>query len=144
MRLYSSLLVVSSILLLACGGEERADSDTAANVEPAVAAGDTVPATEAGMDTTTAEPDGPAGTWSTTMGELSLEMEGDLVTGDYPLGTLEGELDDTTLRFEYTESSLEGEGVFEFDRGFESFTGHQLIGDQEVPWEGARLEGTDG
>lgn len=144
MRLFSSMLVVSSLLLLACGGEERTDSDTAAFAEPAVAGEDTVPATGAGTDTTIAESDGPAGTWNTTMGELRLETEGDLVTGDYPLGTLEGELDGTTLRFEYTESSLEGEGVFEFDGDFESFAGHQLIGDQEVPWEGTRLEGTDG
>lgn len=83
---------------------------------------------------------GPEGSWDTTMGEMELVV-GDTgnVTGEYPLGTIEGILTDNTLEFTYSESSLAGEGTFTFEAGFNSFKGVQSIGGTEFAWDGSRI-----
>ena len=84
---------------------------------------------------------GPAGVWDTTMGQLELQVDdSDNVTGEYPLGTIEGILTGNTLEFTYSEGSLLGEGSFTYEDDFNSFTGVQDIAGTEFVWDGRRLQ----
>lgn len=82
----------------------------------------------------------PSGSWSSTMGEMvfSIDDSGHVI-GNYPLGTLEGDLMGFTLEFTYDEGYLEGVGSFTFDEDFGSFTGIQDIAGTELLWEGERI-----
>ncbi len=83
---------------------------------------------------------GPGGSWNTTMGEIEIVVDDTgNVTGEYPLGTIEGILTDTTLEFTYSESSLTGEGTFTFEGDFNSFNGVQNIDGTEFAWDGIRI-----
>ncbi|MBN2587475.1 MAG: hypothetical protein JXA64_04860 [Candidatus Fermentibacteraceae bacterium] len=130
-----------------CGGEsppeqdasviEEAPSDTAAVIEEEVPVPpEDVPGTEAPSETA----DGPQGSWDTTMGEMVFVVsESGEITGEYPLGTVSGTLDGHTMEYTYAEGSLTGDGTFEFDENFGSFSGVQDIAGTELVWEGRRI-----
>lgn len=137
------------LLALSCGGEgspeqevpeiEDASEDTSAVPE------ETAARPEVRTPDTAEEPiadvsDGPEGSWDTTMGVMEISMtESGEVEGEYPLGTIQGNLSGTTLEFTYSEGSLSGEGTFVFDDGFDSFTGVQDIAGTEMVWNGSRI-----
>ena len=147
MRITAAIFMALLATIVSCGGDsepETADS----------------PATEAAVDTviteepvTTAEPEqlqeteeivpltaGPEGLWDTTMGQMELAVDdSNNITGEYPLGTIEGTLTGNIIEFDYFESSLSGEGTFTFEDDFNTFTGVQDISGTELIWEGRRL-----
>lgn len=161
MRVGFVLLLKMTVLLLliACGGSE-ADQDAASSgqpvsgnvqtaetettvqtdsssAQPAEVIEDTVSQEETAVSDAVADP---AGTWSTTMGELTISADdsGGL-TGEYPLGTFQGRLEGNTLSFTYSEGSLSGEGEFVFSETFDSFSGTQDVAGTDVVWEGSRV-----
>lgn len=79
-----------------------------------------------------------SGVWYTSLGEIILFIDGEKITGEYPLGTLEGTLTERRFDFTYNESGLEGTGWFEFTEEGTSFTGFYVIGDVEFEWNGVR------
>lgn len=84
---------------------------------------------------------GPEGSWDTTMGHMQLVVDDTgNVTGDYPLGSIEGTLTGDILEFTYYEGTLSGEGTFTFADGFNSFSGAQDISGTEFVWDGTRLQ----
>jgi len=142
-------------LCLSCGGESSggetpSETETVVPETPAGEQGEAEtlsepsdapsPETEPVVEDTQQVIGGPSGTWDTTMGELEISSDdsGD-VTGQYPLGSLSGSLDGTTLEFTYTEGSLAGTGSFTFDEGFTTFSGVQDIAGTELVWEGRRI-----
>lgn len=83
----------------------------------------------------------PEGLWDTTMGQLELVVDDSgNVTGEYPLGTIEGTLTGNILVFTYSEGSLLGEGTFTYGEDFNSFTGVQDISGTEFVWDGRRMQ----
>lgn len=95
---------------------------------------------EAPTQEATAQQTGPQGSWDTTMGEMVLTVgEDGSVSGEYPLGTIQGSMEGNTLHFTYSEGSLAGEGSFTFSEDFDSFSGLQDIEGTELVWEGGRL-----
>lgn len=143
-----SLAFAAAVLLavLACGGgseeppetasEDAAVAESAQAVEPP----ELEPQELAEEPAEAAEPTGgPGGSWSMTLGEMTLAVNGDSVTGDYPLGTLRGTVDDRVVSFEYVEGSITGTGMMQFDGAFESFTGWQVMGQDTLEWSGERL-----
>jgi hypothetical protein len=70
--------------------------------------------------------------------ELSVDDSG-TVTGEYPLGTIEGTLTGNVLEFTYSEASLSGDGSFTFEDDFNSFTGVEDISGTELVWNGNRI-----
>jgi hypothetical protein len=148
MRYVTLILAAALLVLSACGGEEAGqageteDCDTV-TVEGGSGEPEAVPEPEELPEDpaeAAAEPGGgPQGTWSMTLGEMSLELRGDSVIGDYPLGTLRGTVDDRVLTFDYVEGNMTGTGMIQFDRTFESFTGWQLMGADTLEWSGERL-----
>lgn len=87
------------------------------------------------------------GVWMTTFGSMSLEQQGDRITGVYHHGSVEGRLDGTldnqTLRFRYEEPQEEGEGVFRLLRAGRFAGTYTPAGDtRPLRWEGER--GWDG
>jgi hypothetical protein len=140
-------IVLPAFLLSSCGGEsppeqeapviEEVPSDTAAVIEEEVPVlPEDVTETEAPLETA----DGPQGSWDTTMGEMVFVVsESGEVTGEYPLGTISGTLDGHTMEYTYAEGSLTGDGTFEFDENFGSFSGVQDIAGTELVWEGQRI-----
>lgn len=144
----SVIFMILSACTLSCGGgseQETADSpatdaiaDTATAEEPVITAEaeQLQEIMETALVTESAE-----GVWSTTMGQLYLEVDDSgNVTGEYPLGTIEGTMTGNILQFTYSEGSLSGEGTFTFSEGFSSFTGVQDISGTEVIWDGMRLQ----
>jgi len=80
------------------------------------------------------------GSWDTTMGEMVILVdEAGNVSGEYPLGTIEGTLTGNTIEFVYTEGSLSGTGSFTLSEDHNSFSGLQDISGTELVWEGRRL-----
>lgn len=151
MRRPAGIVIASLIVLLAfsCGGDgspeqdspeiENASGDTS-TVPEETAAQPEEPVPETGEETVEAVPDGPEGSWDTTLGEMDIRVtESGEVEGQYPLGTIRGTLTGTTLEFTYSEGSLSGEGTFVFDEDFDSFTGVQDIAGTEIVWDGRRL-----
>lgn len=157
MRVLSLTLIILPVLALclSCGGESS-DGETASGTETvapepsadeqgeaeisSAPSEDPSPGTEPVAEDAQQVISGPSGTWDTTMGELEISSDdsGD-VTGRYPLGSLNGSLDGTTLEFTYTEGSLAGTGSFTFDEGFTTFTGVQDVAGTELVWEGRRI-----
>lgn len=83
---------------------------------------------------------GPEGSWDTTMGKMELSVDDSgTVTGEYPLGTIEGTLTGNVLEFTYSEASLSGDGSFTFEDDFNSFTGVEDISGTELVWNGNRI-----
>ncbi len=83
---------------------------------------------------------GPEGSWDTTMGKMDLSVDGSgHVTGEYPLGTIEGTLTGNVLEFTYSEASLSGNGSFTFENEFNSFTGIEDVSGTELVWNGSRI-----
>jgi len=142
----SVIFVILFACTLSCGGgseQEIADSpateitaDTATTEESVV----TAEAEQLQEIIETAPVTGNAeGVWSTTMGHMYLEVDDSgNVTGEYPLGTIEGTMTGNILEFTYCEGSLSGEGTFSFSEDFNSFTGVQDISGTEVIWDGMR------
>lgn len=149
MRILTAAVIFMALLLTAisCGGDSEPEpSHSSADEIPA----DTIPAEvpEAmneeelpqEIEVTIPITTGPEGSWNTTMGEIELVVDDTgNVTGEYPLGTIEGILTDNTLEFTYLEGSLTGEGSFTFEDDFNSFTGFQDIGGSEFVWDGRRI-----
>lgn len=135
------------LALAACGGEEPAEEPTREET-PDTAQADTAASADVPEPAETAEQPavaeaepglGARSSWSMTMGELSLAMEDDTVTGEYPLGTLRGAIDNRVLTFDYVEGDLTGTGMLQFDRTFQNFTGYQVMGEDTLEWSGERL-----
>jgi hypothetical protein len=144
----TQVMTLSLFLLSSCGGEsppeqevpapDQSQTDTTAVMEV-----DTdQPSREvpSPVDEITSTPIGPQGTWDTTMGEMELVVgDSGRVSGHYPLGTIQGTIDGHTLEYTYNEGSLSGDGVFEFDADFSTFSGVQDIAGTELVWEGQRI-----
>ena len=150
MKVSVAALILCAILLIvfSCGGESEPvenSEDTASEV--AAETPQTVESAAAEIpeqlpETAETEPvsNGLEGSWDTTMGELAILVdEADNVSGEYPLGTIEGTLTGNTLEFVYTEGSLSGTGSFTFSDDNNSFSGFQDISGTELIWEGRRL-----
>ncbi|MCK5115775.1 MAG: hypothetical protein KAR44_04195 [Candidatus Aegiribacteria sp.] len=134
--------------LVSCGGDPEPESvdslsvevtaDTVITEEPMIT--DVSEQLSEAVETVPVAAD-PAGLWDTTMGQLELVVDdSEIVTGEYPLGTLQGTLTDNTLTFTYSEGSLSGEGTFTYEGDFNSFTGVQDISGTEFVWDGRRLQ----
>ncbi len=149
MRIWITVLIEIALLatIVSCGGDtesETVDSlsievtaDTLITEEPITEVSEQLQVTEDAV-TDTANPEG---LWDTTMGQLELVVvDSDNVTGDYPLGSIEGTLDGNVLEFTYSEGALSGEGVFRYEDDFNSFTGFQDISGTEFVWDGRRLQ----
>lgn len=149
MRFALTAIAAMILALAACGGGEPAEEAGGEKTAVDTAATDT---TEA--DVPVPEPEelpedpaeaaaepvlGPQSRWSMTLGELSLALEGDSVTGEYPLGTLRGTIDDRVVTFGYVEGDLTGTGMLQFDRTFQNFNGYQVMGEDTLEWVGERL-----
>ncbi|MEM7262135.1 MAG: hypothetical protein AAF488_09100 [Planctomycetota bacterium] len=85
------------------------------------------------------------GLWETTFGRMKLQQVGDSVTGSYALGggaTIEGTADGATLRFQYAEPAVTGEGEFNLDASGESFEGRWRMKGSNAwhRWEGRRID----
>ncbi|MFO7949086.1 MAG: hypothetical protein R6U36_01810 [Candidatus Fermentibacteraceae bacterium] len=149
MRFALTVIAAMMLALAACGGgepaEEAGGGETAADTAAADIAEADVPVPEPeelpeDPAEAAAEPVlGPQSSWSMTMGELSLALEDDSVTGEYPLGTLRGTIDDRVVTFDYVEGDLTGTGMLQFDRTFQNFTGYQVMGEDTLEWVGERL-----
>jgi len=149
MRFALTAIAAMMLALAACGGgepaEEAGGEETAADTAATDTAEADVPVPEPeelpeDPAEASAEPVlGPQSRWSMTMGELSLALEGDSVTGEYPLGTLRGTIDDRVVTFDYVEGDLTGTGMLQFDRTFQNFTGYQVMGEDTLEWIGERL-----
>ncbi len=131
--------------ILSCGGESSQETADSPETEAAV---DTVITEEAVITTEVEELletvetviASPEGLWETTMGQMELVLgDSDNVTGEYPLGTIEGTLSGNIIEFTYNEGSLSGEGTFTFESDFNSFAGFQDISGTELIWDGRRL-----
>lgn len=90
-----------------------------------------------------------AGEWETTFGRMTLQAEGEKVTGTYRMGDgpahpLQGRAVSGVLDFSYTEGPGTGTGTFTLAEDGKSFTGKwREAGHEEwSPWEGRRA-GTD-
>lgn len=141
------IFIVLFALIVSCGGDsepETVDSpstevtaDTVAAEEPVI---EDVPEQLQETAETVPVTADPEGLWDTTMGQMELLIdESDNVTGEYPLGTIEGTLTGNILTFTYSEGSLQGEGTFTYEDDFNSFTGIQDISGTEFVWDGRRL-----
>ncbi len=148
MRIAPKAVIFIALLatIVSCGGEsepETADSpitenetDTSTTEDPL-----TEDEQEHPQEVTETSPltAGPEGLWDTTIGHLELAVDdSDNVTGEYPLGTIEGTLAGNIIEFNYFEGSLSGEGTFIFEDDFNSFTGIQNISGTELVWDGRR------
>ena len=149
MRIYATLVIFITLLatIVSCDRDsesETADSlsievtvDTLITEEPVIADVSEQVQIEVEIVPVTADP---AGVWETTMGQLELQVDdSDNVTGEYPLGTIEGTLTGNVLVFTYSEGSLQGVGTFTYEDDFNSFTGVQNISGTEFVWDGRRL-----
>ena len=68
------------------------------------------------------------GEWIHSFGRMTLEQEGDKVTGSYGSGfTIDGTVKDGKLTFTYREGRVEGEGYFDLDESGRSFRGEWKI-----------------
>ena len=150
MRIWITVLIVIALLatIVSCGGDtepETVDSlsievtaDTLITEEPVITEVSEQVQIEVEVVPVLADP---AGVWDTTMGQLELVVvDSDNVTGDYPLGSIEGTLTGNVLEFTYYEGALSGEGVFRYEDDFNSFTGFQDISGTEFVWDGRRLQ----
>lgn len=149
MRIVPTAVIFMTLLatIVSCGGEsepETADSPVTENVtdtsitEEHLITDDTEHPQEVAEIVSAAA--GPEGLWDTTMGHMELAVDdSDNVTGEYPLGTVEGTLAGNSIEFTYFEGSLSGEGTFIFEDDFNSFTGIQIISGTELVWNGRRL-----
>jgi len=150
MRIWTTVMIFIALLstILSCGGEseqETADSlytevtaDTVITGEPVITDVSEQPQVTVETVPVTADP---AGLWDTTMGQLELQVDdSEIVTGEYPLGTIEGTLTGNILEFTYSEGTLSGEGTFTYEDDFNSFTGVQDISGTEFVWDGRRLQ----
>jgi hypothetical protein len=88
-----------------------------------------------------------AGEWETTFGRMTLQAEGEKITGTYRIGDgpahqLQGRAGTGVLDFSYTEGQITGEGSFTLAEDGKSFTGKwREAGDEEwSPWEGSRVQ----
>lgn len=150
MRIRAIVLVEIALLaaLISCGGDtepETVDSlsievtaDTLITEEAVITEeSDQLEITEEAVNDTA----NPEGLWDTTMGQLELVVvDSGNVTGEYPLGSIEGTLSCNVLEFTYSEGALSGEGVFTYEEDFNSFTGFQDISGTEFVWDGRRLQ----
>ncbi len=149
MRIWIKVLIEIALLatIVSCGGDtepETVDSlsievtaDTLITEEPITEVSEQLQVTEDALIDTA----NPEGLWDTTMGQLELVVvDSDNVTGNYPLGSIEGTLAGNVLEFTYSEGALSGEGVFRYEDDFNSFTGFQDISGTEFVWDGRRLQ----
>ena len=149
MRIWITVLIEIALLatIVSCGGDtepETVDSlsievtaDTLITEEPITEVSEQLQVTEDAV----IDAANPEGLWDTTMGQLELVVvDSDNVTGDYPLGSIEGTLAGNVLEFTYSEGALSGEGVFRYEDDFNSFTGFQDISGTEFVWDGRRLQ----
>jgi hypothetical protein len=140
-------LIVLLVSAFSCGGDQEPDTAEVTSEEIETAAevpltDEPVADTEMPQDTveTALVSAGPDGEWNSTMGQLVLSAdESGNITGEYPLGSIEGTLSGNILEFTYTEGSLSGAGEFTFAEDFNSFTGFQDISGTELLWDGSRL-----
>ncbi|MCD4702207.1 MAG: hypothetical protein K8S24_10170 [Candidatus Aegiribacteria sp.] len=150
MRILSTGAISMALLaiIVSCGGDsepETADSlSTEAEVDTSIAEEplNTTEAENPQVITETVPVTGdPEGLWDTTMGHMQFTVDDSgNVTGEYPLGTIEGNLTGNILEFNYYEGTLTGEGTFTFEDGFNSFSGVQDISGTELIWNGFRLQ----
>ncbi len=144
--LTSAIFIALLLTAFACGGDSEPDSaqlpDETDSVET-LPAEETETAVEIEQPEETAEISTPnlTGSWDTTMGQIEFTVDdtGSL-TGEYPLGIIEGTLTANVLEFTYSEGSLTGTGTFTFTDDFNSFTGSQDISGTELVWNGNRLQ----
>ena len=150
MRISATEVIFIALLatLVSCGGDPETESvdslsvevtaDTVITEEPMIT--DVSEELQEAVETVSVTAD-PAGLWDTTMGQLELVVDdSENVTGEYPLGTLEGTLTGNILTFTYSEGSLSGEGTFTYEGDFNSFTGVQDISGTEFVWDGRRVQ----
>ncbi len=150
MRISTTVMIEVALLatLVSCGGDPEPESvdslsievtaDTVITEEPVIT--DVSEQLQVTVETVPVTAD-PEGVWDTTMGQLELVVDdSDNVTGEYPLGTIEGTLTGNVLQFTYSEGSLCGEGTFMYEDDFNSFTGVQDISGTEFAWDGRRLQ----
>jgi len=82
------------------------------------------------------------GEWRTTIGIVTLEQNGDVVTGNYgPNGRfpIKGKLKANILDFDFEEGQAKGSGQFTLDASGNAFTGQfQVRGGRSGPWNGWR------
>ncbi len=87
----------------------------------------TQPEDPAGMEVplpaTANKPRSFVGIWNSTFGKLVLRQVGNRVSGDYPLGTITGNVIAGRLEFEYVESQARGEGWFRLSQDGVNFVG---------------------
>ncbi len=150
MRIWITVLIEIALLaaLASCGGDTEPETVDSLSIEVTA---DTL-ITEEPMITEVSEQllvteeaviaaANPEGLWDTTMGQLELVVvDSDNVTGEYPLGSIEGTLAGNVLEFTYSEGALSGEGIFRYEDDFNSFTGFQDISGTEFVWDGRRLQ----
>jgi predicted esterase len=89
------------------------------------------------------EPGGPFhGQWRTTIGPVTLEQKGDLVTGTYGPGgrfPMKGTAQGNVFKFEYEEGQVKGDGRFTLDPSGNAFSGgFQVRNGRSGAWNGWR------
>lgn len=151
MRIYVTLVIFITLLaaIVSCDRDSESETvdslsieatvDTVITEEPVITDVDVSEQLQVTVETVPVATD-PSGLWDTTMGQLELVVDdADNVTGEYPLGTIEGTLTGNVFQFTYSEGSLLGEGSFTYEDDFNSFTGVQDIAGTEFVWDGRRL-----
>ncbi len=87
------------------------------------------------------EPPRFAGEWKSTFGAVTLEQEGDAVTGRFGAGKfpIKGTVKGNELKFEYDEGRVKGDAVFTLDPSGNAYAGtFQIRGGRRGAWNGWR------
>lgn len=82
-----------------------------------------------------------AGRWDTSFGPMNLTVEGEVISGTYAAGSIEGKLEEVRLVFRFTEADVAGDGWFELATDGQSFAGqwHNDGVTSLSAWRGTRM-----
>ncbi|HEY2156963.1 MAG TPA: hypothetical protein VGH33_15145, partial [Isosphaeraceae bacterium] len=82
-----------------------------------------------------------AGAWKSTFGAVTLEQQGDAVTGHFGAGKfpIKGTVKGNELKFAYDDGQAKGDAVFTLDASGQAYTGtFQVRGGRRGVWNGWR------